>query len=348
MFDVFKLVGNWWKSVPNELDSSINGKFQGQKAAEMCKYIESNAANFVEKAKLEGRAIIIHPDDVLLRSLIVTPKGDFFLLLNRHFVENDKVLGQGATKKVSIALHLNSGEKYASSRCYNLYPEDQKTIDIELSNNDALRSLEGVTNISHVVEYPGTGRFDGIKKVRFFSKLCNEGSLADAIENGKLSEKQKIQVMKDLCSILYEMHQLGVFHRDLKPANILMHDGRPKITDFDTSGKLGMLGEHCQEEVVGTVQYLPPEVVFKDESSILMQDDRADVYSLGVTLLELFGKKIDVNPVLEKEKYHQEVLKAANDLGDDLHAQLIQKMVAIDPDERITSGELAEEVQFLN
>ncbi len=345
MSELVNLLWNWWNSVPQELNSSIDSVISDEKKEAMKNYIASHAGNLVARAKIQGKPILVHPNDALLRSLVVTPQGDFFLLLNRHNAKEDKVLGQGANGKVSIAIHLNTGEKYVSKRCYSLYAEDKEAIQVQLTNNQAMESLGGCTHIACSVDYESSKKHDGIPKTRLISKLSNEGSLEGAILSGRLTDAEKIQVMKDLCPALNEMHEIGLVHRDIKPGNILLHNGRALITDFDTSGKIGMIGDSVQDMVIGTPPYVAPEVTFRDQKSIANQDDRADVYALGVSFLKLFGKKIDLNPISQKMEYHQAVLAAAKELGDAPHLQLIQKMVAIDPEERITSGELAEAIQ---
>jgi serine/threonine protein kinase/tetratricopeptide (TPR) repeat protein len=84
---------------------------------------------------------------------------------------------------------------------------------------------------------------------------------------------------------LHAAHEYGVVHRDIKPSNLLLdHEGKLWVTDFGLA--------RCQRDatfsktgdIIGTMRYMSPEQACGQTSLI---DQRADVYSLGVTLYEL-------------------------------------------------------------
>ena len=81
-------------------------------------------------------------------------------------------------------------------------------------------------------------------------------------------------------------HRHGVIHRDIKPSNLLLDlDGEPWITDFglarfETDGGMTMTGD-----LVGTFHCVSPEQALAQR---VVVDHRTDIYSLGVTLYELF------------------------------------------------------------
>lgn len=346
-----KSLSNWWHSVPSELQRTIKGAniAEGEKYQNMCKYIENNASAFVSAAKSGRQAVIIHPNDALLRSLVVIPEGEFFLLLNRHSL-GDKILGKGGTKQASIALHLNTGNRYASARCYLTMNEEKQDFNDELANNKALEFAVRSIPVTHSVSYTAIStNHSNVEKGRMFSLLCNEGSLDKVIEKSWLTNEEKLQIMKDVSYGLEEVHQYGIIHRDIKPGNILMQDSSAYIADFGTSGTPGMIGNSPHEFIVGTPAYLAPEVEFGKRETLPNQNEKADVYALGVSFLELYGEAVykDIDPVKDRDLYHQAILQAAKDLGDAPEFLLIQKMVAINPDERISSSELAAEMEDL-
>ncbi|MEM7232972.1 MAG: serine/threonine-protein kinase, partial [Planctomycetota bacterium] len=76
-------------------------------------------------------------------------------------------------------------------------------------------------------------------------------------------------------------HERGIIHRDIKPSNLLLDDsGVVWVTDFGLA-KAPDTELTRSGEVVGTIRYMSPER-FRGKC-----DERADVYSLGVTLYEL-------------------------------------------------------------
>jgi len=86
---------------------------------------------------------------------------------------------------------------------------------------------------------------------------------------------------------LQHMHEFGILHRDIKPANILLSPcGEVKLTDFGISKSMYSNKNDPQVTltgiVMGSYDYMAPE------HRIGQEDERSDLYSLGVTLYELF------------------------------------------------------------
>jgi serine/threonine protein kinase len=76
-------------------------------------------------------------------------------------------------------------------------------------------------------------------------------------------------------------HARGIIHRDIKPSNLLLDTaGVVWITDFGLAktrdSELTTTGD-----IVGTVRYIAPERLKGED------DERGDVYALGLTLYEL-------------------------------------------------------------
>lgn len=110
-----------------------------------------------------------------------------------------------------------------------------------------------------------------------------EGS---SLGNAGLSEKQLSGAVKELCSVLEFLHGLGIIHRDIKPSNILFaKDGHIRLIDFDAA-RMRKDGLEQDTRLLGTRGYAPPE-----QYGFAQTDERADIYSLGVTLEQLLGDK---------------------------------------------------------
>jgi formylglycine-generating enzyme required for sulfatase activity/tRNA A-37 threonylcarbamoyl transferase component Bud32 len=84
-----------------------------------------------------------------------------------------------------------------------------------------------------------------------------------------------------VCEAVGYAHGLGVVHRDLKPANVMVGaHGEVLVIDWGLAVTLGRQG--VAAGAVGTRGYMAPEQ--RDRVAV---DARADVYALGVTLVEL-------------------------------------------------------------
>ncbi len=85
-----------------------------------------------------------------------------------------------------------------------------------------------------------------------------------------------LEIAHRLARGLHRLHQLGSVHGDLCPANVILtYDGRVKIID---------LGGHCE----GTSAYVAPEQARGEPL-----DPRADIFSLGLILIELLsGRRV--------------------------------------------------------
>jgi serine/threonine protein kinase len=80
-------------------------------------------------------------------------------------------------------------------------------------------------------------------------------------------------------------HEKRIVHRDIKPSNILLRNGEVKLCDFGLSKKL--YESDLAVSKVGTIAYWPPERFLHSEMGY---DTSTDIWSLGITLLELiFG-----------------------------------------------------------
>lgn len=132
--------------------------------------------------------------------------------------------------------------------------------------------------------------------------------------NTELSEKQFLHIVKDLCSVLELLHGKGIIHRDIKPSNVILaKDGHIRLIDFDAAR---MPKDDLEQDtrLLGTRGYAPPE-----QYGFSQTDERADIYSLGVTLDQLLQGKA-------KKPRYRRIIRKCTDLNPDKRYQSVRKV----------------------
>jgi serine/threonine-protein kinase len=95
-----------------------------------------------------------------------------------------------------------------------------------------------------------------------------------------------LRLAKQLCAGLNAAHAVGVLHRDIKPENLILEPtGNAKLMDFGIARPIDRItpGQTQAGFVVGTPQYLPPEILQGKEA-----DFRSDLYACGIVFYEIF------------------------------------------------------------
>jgi len=87
---------------------------------------------------------------------------------------------------------------------------------------------------------------------------------------------------------LHHAHKKGIFHRDIKPSNlILTPDATVKLMDFGIAKIAGEQRMTQVNRVVGTIEYMAPELIEGKDPSIA-----SDIYATGVTMYEMLTGKL--------------------------------------------------------
>jgi eukaryotic-like serine/threonine-protein kinase len=169
--------------------------------------------------------------------------------------------------------------------------------------------------------------------------ISNVESISDIVQMG-------VQV----ANTLEYAHNNGVLHRDIKPSNLIVDlEGKIWVADFgvakiDTEETLSQSNDY-----VGTLKYMSPERITGDKGLV---DQRADIYSLGLTLYVLFTLKHPFqsnSPAQLIKKIAEDqplpLRKLRSDIPVDLET-VVMKSMSKEPYERYaTSGDFADDLQ---
>ena len=188
------------------------------------------------------------------------------------------------------------------------------------------------------------------------------------IRDGKLEQRQVLEIAVQVAEGLHAAHEAGIVHRDLKPENIMVRpDGIAKILDFGLA-KLGSAPEPPRPGdetlvqsssggagltqpgmVLGTVAYMSPE-----QARGLETDRRSDIFTFGSILLEMLTRKQPFHAPSSVEVMHAIIHDAPPSLQGlsgsvpvELH-RIVRKAMAKDPGERYqTAKDLAIDLRAL-
>ena len=107
------------------------------------------------------------------------------------------------------------------------------------------------------------------------------------IRQGKFSESDVLEVLKEVLKILQFVHKNGSIHRDIKPSNIMWNSsGRLYLLDFGAVKYATTAGESKVSTSIYSLGFAPPEQVSGDEVY-----PSTDLYALAVTCIMLLTEK---------------------------------------------------------
>jgi PAS domain S-box-containing protein len=112
-------------------------------------------------------------------------------------------------------------------------------------------------------------------------------------EQGQSSDFDRLlRIAIGLSKALGEVHRHGLIHKDIKPANVLVDGaGNVWLTGFGIASQLQQErpAPAPPEIIAGTLAYMAPEQTGRMNRSL---DTRSDLYSLGVTVYQMFTGRL--------------------------------------------------------
>jgi serine/threonine protein kinase len=262
----------------------------------------------------------------------------------------EKPIGKGGFCSVYKAIYKGNKKTYAL-----------KVIDKSiLKNEEEIKNIINEIKIMNELDSPNllklVTNFEDENNIYIILPICKNGQLYDLLHKSNKKVKN-INIKKYLyqtIKAINNLHKKGIIHRDIKPENILIDNkDNALLSDFG-------IATHCKEgekrnTYCGTDEYLAPEVIRAQP-----YDKKIDIWAIGILIYECIsplGKtpfnKIDFLQRTEDNKNY--IIKNDKDLKikydkdfDPLAKNLIEKILKMNPDDRISLDNILNHIFFSN
>lgn len=237
-----------------------------------------------------------------------------------------------------------------------------KKLDLENMNcslDEIVREAQTMRMLNHAALLPLLCSFVHDEQLWMVMPYVQGGSVLNimrfAYPEG-LEEPVIATIMRDVLKALDYLHRHDIIHRDIKAGNILLDNaGHVLLADFGVAANLERGGSWGHKMLgrttfVGTPCWMAPEVMEQSAG----YDSRADIWSFGITLLELahghapFARLPPMKvllmtlqnppPTLESDSSKRHFSKAMR--------ELVAKCLVKDPAKRPTAAQLLEHKFF--
>ncbi|XP_053297205.1 misshapen-like kinase 1 isoform X4 [Pleuronectes platessa] len=198
-----------------------------------------------------------------------------------------EVVGNGTYGQVYKGRHVKTGQ-LAAIKVMDVTEEEEEEIKAEIN------MLKKYSHHRNIATYYGAfvkksppGHDDQLWLVMEF---CGAGSVTDLVKNTKgssLKEDWIAYICREILRGLSHLHAHKVIHRDIKGQNVLLtENAEVKLVDFGVSAQLDRTVGR-RNTFIGTPYWMAPEVIACDENPDSTYDYRSDIWSLGITAIEM-------------------------------------------------------------
>ncbi|TGZ62788.1 hypothetical protein CRM22_007252 [Opisthorchis felineus] len=219
--------------------------------------------------------------------------------------------------------------------------------DSEVALEDFMVEIDILTEFKHpnIISLLEVYIYDS--KLWMFLELCDGGALDSIMTTLEkpLNERQIRFVAREVLAGLKFLHENLIIHRDMKAGNILLTSANEvKLADFGVSAFLAN-EKQKRDTFIGSPYWMAPEVIACEALKESPYNWKADVWSFGITLIELAQMRPpynDINPtrVLLKITKSDPPTLAKPRFWSNEFSDLLSRCLQKDPNKRAECSEL--------
>jgi serine/threonine protein kinase len=300
--------------------------------------LRSHNGTFVNGARISGETMLC-PGDTLragetLFSFLADDQGTEGVFAGRKLGDYhvQSRLGVGGMGEVYRALQTSLGRTVAIKILSPELTTDRTFVERFMKEAQAAGKLSH-PNVVSVHEV-------GVMNETYFYSMeyVDGGSVQELISRRRrLDPEQAAEIVLQAAKALEYAEKIGLVHCDIKPDNLMLtKDGEVRLADLGIAKMKNAKGKADQADgVFGSPHYMAPE-----QARGLPLDNRADIYSLGVTFYRLLAGRVpftgkDARSIMEKQVFSDPppLRRYAPEISPRL-ASLVTRMMRKKPQER--------------
>ncbi|SAM84858.1 related to serine/threonine protein kinase [Ustilago bromivora] len=265
----------------------------------------------------------------------------------------DKLIGQGASGRVRLAVHDQTGQRAAVKIIpRTLINASRMSLrDADVKANKMILGVEREIVIMKLIEHPNLlglwDVYETSKDLFLIMQYVAGGELFDhLVAQGKLTPRDARSYFRQIIFGMDYCHRFNICHRDLKPENLLLDETKKivKIADFGMAAL--QLTEKMLETSCGSPHYASPEIV----SGKRYKGTASDIWSCGIILFALLCGRLpfddpNIQQLLGKVRAGKFVMP---EWLEPASKDLIWRMLEVDPEKRIKMVDIMRHPWFTN